>query len=234
MRPSNQEIEKYYFEKFQALYELPEGEIVFGDRPDVIIRGKSKLGIELTNFYTDPTGTEQSQISMRLNAAKKAQKKYQEKVGKNIEYTFGFDRAFPIQKVSKMAESLALLAERFAGRAIGQVSKEDFEDVPEISFVWRGGKYTDCEWRVSQVFSTPIMDKNRLVEIIKEKEKKATEYAVCDELWLLIVIDFIDLAQDQEIMNVQLDEIESGIFDRVTIYKTGIEQIREVPIKSTK
>lgn len=228
MKSSKLDIEKYYFEKFQAQYELPVGDIVFGDKPDVIIEGEEKIGVEITNFYTDPTGTEQSQISMRLNAVQKAQKSFQDKLKKNVEYTFGFNRESPIQNVNKMAKDLLLLAERFSDRITGQVKKDEFEDIPEVSFVWRGAEYEDCEWRVSQTFSIPFMNVERLAEIIKEKEKKTQEYAVCDKLWLLIIIDYINLAQDQEIMNMHIPEIGSDVFDKVILYKTGIEQIREV------
>lgn len=231
MRPSNPDIERYYFEKFITQYELPKGEVVYSDKPDVIITGEENLGIEITNFYYDPR--EQSQISMRLNAVKNAQKIYQETTNNYTEFHFGFNRQSPIKMVKKMTKNLLVLAERFSEYPIGSITEDKFEDVPEVSFVWRGEEYDDCEWGVSQIFSMPSMNVERLAEVIQEKERRAKEYAVCDKLWLLIVIDFMNLAQDQEIMNVHIDEIESDVFDKVILYKTLIEEIREVPIKNS-
>jgi hypothetical protein len=230
MKPSNSEIEKYYFEKFRSQYVLPEGEIVYGDKPDIIIRGEKTVGIEITNLYIGANGGEQ--LSMRLNAVTRAQNYFKDKSGKNIEFSFGFNRKFPISGVAEFTEKLALLAERFKDSEIGTVPRNSFSDIPELSFVYRGCEYIDCEWQVSDTYSIPRMDKDRLVGVIRGKEKKAKEYAACDNLWLVVVIDCFNSAQDQEIMNAKLDGIESNIFTKVVIYKTGEEQIVEVPIKS--
>ena len=49
-RPTQQEMEKYYFEMFRKVYPLPAGTVLYRDKPDVII-GENKLGIEMTNFW---------------------------------------------------------------------------------------------------------------------------------------------------------------------------------------
>ena len=49
-RPSNAQIERHYFERFRNDFPLPAGEIIYTDKPDVIIRGGSTLGIEITNL----------------------------------------------------------------------------------------------------------------------------------------------------------------------------------------
>ena len=49
-RPSNQEIEKYYFEQFTEDFPLPNGELEHGDKPDVIIRSTKKLVLRLQIF----------------------------------------------------------------------------------------------------------------------------------------------------------------------------------------
>ena len=48
---NQQDIERYYFEKFQRSYLLPPGLICYADKPDVRIEGPRKIGIEMTNFY---------------------------------------------------------------------------------------------------------------------------------------------------------------------------------------
>ena len=43
-RPSNREIERYYFEQFRGHDQVPEGELEYGDKPDVLERpASSKL-----------------------------------------------------------------------------------------------------------------------------------------------------------------------------------------------
>lgn len=51
MKLSKDEIQKYYFDNFARLYKLPPGEILYDDKPDIIIEGETKIGIEITNFY---------------------------------------------------------------------------------------------------------------------------------------------------------------------------------------
>lgn len=96
---SNQEIERYYFEKFREVYKLPEGEVIYGDRPDIIIDGSKKIGIEVTNSHIEE-GTlpesEQIQRKMRECVLSKAQKQYLERNGKHIEVSFSFDNTHPI------------------------------------------------------------------------------------------------------------------------------------------
>jgi hypothetical protein len=46
-----QRIERYYFDMFRKAYPLPSGVICHDDKPDVIVNGSQKLGIEITNFF---------------------------------------------------------------------------------------------------------------------------------------------------------------------------------------
>ncbi len=48
---TNQEIERYYFEMFREDYTLPSGTIIYRDRPDVIVEGESRIGVEITNCF---------------------------------------------------------------------------------------------------------------------------------------------------------------------------------------
>ena len=71
------------------------------------------------------------------------------------------------------------------------------------------------------------MSITRLNEIISEKEAKAQQYAPCEAYWLLIVVDFIDSAQEQEIRIDGLT-VQSDMFQKIIIYKTGFEHIVEL------
>ena len=66
------------------------------------------------------------------------------------------------------------------------------------------------------------------MEIIREKETKAQQYSSCDAYWLLIVVDFIDAAQEQEIRLDGGVVIASDVFEKILIYKPDFEHIVEV------
>lgn len=53
---TNRDIERHYFEQFNAAYTLPNGTAEYADRPDVLLRGRRTIGIEMTRFYLQPGG----------------------------------------------------------------------------------------------------------------------------------------------------------------------------------
>ncbi|MGD1091349.1 MAG: hypothetical protein ABSB35_05065 [Bryobacteraceae bacterium] len=83
------------------------------------------------------------------------------------------------------------------------------------------------KWTVCQGHDFGPMSISRLVEIVKEKQAKARSYAACDAYWLLIVVDFIDSAQEQEI-RVDGITIESETFEKIIIYKPYFEHIVDI------
>ena len=58
---SNQDIERHYFNMFCKHYKLPEGAIIFDDKPDVILEGERRIGIEITNFFLEKGNLEESE-----------------------------------------------------------------------------------------------------------------------------------------------------------------------------
>jgi hypothetical protein len=83
------------------------------------------------------------------------------------------------------------------------------------------------KWKLGQGHSFGLMSVARLTEIIRRKEAKARQYSSCDEYWLLLVVDFIDAGQEQEI-RVDGLVLESNVFERIIIYKPHFEHIVEV------
>jgi hypothetical protein len=65
----------------------------------------------------------------------------------------------------------------------------------------------------------------RLAEIVREKEDKAKNYKKCDAYWLLVVVDFVDSAQDQEIQVDGLKLCKSVVYEKKIVYKTVSEHI---------
>jgi hypothetical protein len=273
-----QKIERYPFEMFVKVYPLPAGIITHRDKPDVLITGDRTIGIEITNFYLAEGGSpacEQVQRKRREAAVAQGHRLYKRISRNNIELTFGFDKDCPIQDVANLAARIAALGQRVEGQNTnGQIRRDVFQDIPELTFVYlyarelqyrdepdpkfpngppnpsegfsafeeygnrrdaralREGVYKPlpfpARWKLSQVHSIGLMSTARLRDIITEKEAKAKEYAPCDAYWLLVVVDFTDLAQDQEIRVDGLEAVKSSIFEKIIIYKTGYNHIVEV------
>jgi hypothetical protein len=79
------------------------------------------------------------------------------------------------------------------------------------------------------------MSLNSLRDIIKGKEEKSRQYKQCDVYWLLVVVDFFDLAQDQEILiEGGLDTISSEVFEKILVYKTVFGQVLESSNRSNR
>ncbi len=229
----NQKIERYYFNEFYSSYNLPEGNIVYDDRPDVIVNGEKKIGIEITNFYLDdgncPT-SEEHQKKLREYVVSTAHQQYIRNGGKKFELSFSFEKSSPITDKKTLAKKLVSLAKKVEMlSSTGNVSNIHFTDIPELSHVYLNKhEYEDAKWRIAQCHSVSIMASERLGDIIRTKEKKAEKYQKCDAYWLLIVVDFINPAQDTEITSERLEGICSGVFEKIIIYKTCFREVFEI------
>ncbi len=206
---SNQDIEKYYFEMFRKDYQLPTGTVIYGDSPDVVIDGERKIGIEITNFFHEP-GTlpesEQIQSRWREEVVSEAQRLYQKQNGRKSEISFGFDKSFPIRNQRALVHQLIHLATQIQNCETGQIGREYFKQIRELSFVYLNNlnnlnnqQYEDTKWRIVQIHDVPMLAMERLVEIVKDKEQRSPKYEKCNAYWLLVVVDFMNPAQDQEI-----------------------------------
>ena len=72
--------------------------------------------------------------------------------------------------------------------------------IPEVSFIYfNAQEYVDAKWCAGGVHTVGLMSEAALEAIVQEKEAKAAEYNPCDAYWLLVVVDWIDPAQEQEI-----------------------------------
>jgi hypothetical protein len=228
---SNQEIEQYYFEMFRKDYQLPEGTIVHGDKPDVILEGKRKIGIEITNFFLESGAlpeSEQVQRKAREAVVSKAQQVYLANGGKRIELSFSFNKVAPIRDQGKLANKIARVAKNIDGLKTGSIDIDVFKDIPELSFVYLNSKeYEYPEWRIVQCYSGQFMSMEKLRTIVGTKEAQSKHYQCCDAYWLVVIVDFIDRAQDQEIQIDDFEKIASTVFEKVIVYKTHFGHILE-------
>ncbi|MCX6062524.1 MAG: hypothetical protein NT103_09780 [Campylobacterales bacterium] len=228
-KPSNQDIEKYYFEMFRKDYPLPLGTVIYGDAPDVIIDGESIIGIEITNFYHKSgalSESEQVQSGRREQVVSTTQNLYQKQNGKKFEISFGFDKSYPIKDQKILVNQLIHLATQIQNSETGEICRGTFKHIPELSFVYLNNKnYKDTKWRVVQVHDVPMLVVEQLVDIVKTKEHRSKKYKKCDVYWLLIVVDYMNPAQDQEIQVDAFKKIETDVFERVIVYKTIFGQV---------
>jgi hypothetical protein len=232
VKPSTKEREHYYFEMFRGHYPLPDGAIEYGDKPDVIVRGQKTIGIEITNFYLEDGSlieSEQVQRSLRDSVVLRAQRIYREEGGRGFELWFGFDVRQPIRDQDQLSRKLADLARRIETQATGEVRRSAYQDIPELSSVsLNAQEYADSPWRVSQLYYSVITPADRLKDIIGSKETKLQGYRPCDAFWLLLIVDFIDRAQDQQLSVEEIRAVKSTVFERIIVYKTHFGEIVEV------
>lgn len=233
-RSSNQDLEKHYFEMFRKDYQLPSGTITDRekhDKPDVIWQGERKIGIEITNFYLkkgESQESEQRQGDLREAIVFDAQRKYQSRNNKKIQMTIGFSKANPIRDKKDLVKKLVDIAEQIKECKKGLIRRHFFQSIPEISSVYvNAEEYADPKWRVSQEHNPSNMSRDRLIEIVRNKEESSKQYEKCDIYWLLVVVDFIDRAQDQEIRNDSFEKIQSEIFEKIIVYKTRFGHVLE-------
>jgi len=235
VRLSTKEKEHHYFEMFRRDYSLPDGAIEYGDKPDVVLRGQKTIGIEMTNFFLEDGSlveSEQVQRTLRDSVVSNAQSIYRADHARRFELWFGFDKGQPIRDQNQLAHRLANLATRIEAQSTGEVWRNAYRDIPQLSFVYLNAReYADSRWRVSQGYAVPRTPVNRLAEIIRSKETKLRGYRRCDAFWLLLVVDFIDRAQDQLLPAQKMDTINSTVFERILVYKTYAGETFEVFVR---
>lgn len=227
-------IERYYFEMFRTHYPLPTGRIEYRDKPDVILHGKKKIGIEITNFYLEEGGctdSEQRQRGKRDIVVSKAQSIYFDNGGKRITLIFSFEKGSSIggrRQLGELAERIAKLAEKIADRQTGPIGEDAFDGIPELTFVYLiAEEDPNSQWKVQQGYGLSVLSRDKLLKIVTKKESKARSYDRCDAYWLLVVVDFIDSAQDQEIRVDDFQKIDSSVFEKVIVYKTRFHHVLE-------
>ncbi len=230
-KKSNRDIERAYFERFSQAYALPPGTVSYADKPDVLVTGQRVVGIEITNFYLEPGSDEESeqrQRRRRYEVASEAHRLYLADGGRGIELTIEFAPNKPITSVTRKAlpKKLAQFATRIDTQPIGRYYPESFPDMPEIASIWSSGReWPKPTWvRPGQVYSYEEMPAARLQKIVAEKESKAADYVPCDAYWLLIVVDWADAAQGQEITTTGL-KLPSEVFEKIIVYKPGFEDL---------
>ncbi|WP_206597690.1 hypothetical protein [Pseudomonas syringae] len=228
-------LEQRYFEQFVQHYPVPAGSVEYSDKPDVLIKnGERKLGIEITHLYKldgrDNT-SEQKQSAIRREVIALAEQLYLSSGERKLEMSFDFDPNIPIKRknIKKAAKSLATIAKEISSERAGHSSYKAFESMPELRFLYHDGKeYAGSNWRFQQGFDVPTLAITRVKFLVAQKIEKLKSYQKCDIYWLLLIVEFWDPSQDQDISWPEGERIGPTPFERILIYKPAFEQVTEV------
>lgn len=236
-RSKKLEREIYYFEQFRRHFPLPDGVVEYCDKPDLILRDPNskaiRLGIEQTALYHkdgDSVTSEQKQSGLRLEVLELAEKEFKKHDDKDLRLSVCFNCENPIISTKNVAKDLFEYALKICPESHNKtIINPPIKEISSIYVQWNVG----VPWQLSQVYSVPMMSKERLQSILDVKNRKATSYTICPELWLLVVIDFGNWGQDQEI-DFGVESLQSDHFSKVILFKTVFNQILEIPCVKEK
>jgi hypothetical protein len=229
-----QAAEKHHFDSFRDHYSLPPGRIEYGDKPDVVIHGDRKIGIEIARIYKvdgrDPR-SEQLQRGDRQKVIERAERNFLSLGGRKIELNIGFDHNYPIarNRINQIASDLTKFALEISPEQDSCVRNFPLEETPEIGFLYHSGiEYPNSRWCVQQSYDVPTLSVDRVKALVEEKNEKISGYIECDAHWLLLIVDFWDPAQDQDISWPAGESVGRTCFERILIYKTMFTKVVEV------
>jgi len=232
MRLTNSQIEQHYFKQFQRDYLLPEGQVIYTDKPDVIVKGERSLGVEITNLFLTSgadKSSEQIQRRWRKQVLQRAQTLFLRAGGKRFELSVDFDPLKPVSDIEQTARALSSFAGQLTNSESGMVSPSLFNHIEPIRSIYlNANQYADAIWRLTQRFSVPNLSVERLQEVVTEKSKKISEYQPCDQYWLLVVVDFMDSAQDQHLNWPNEITLGKTPYEKVLLYKPQLRDVVEV------
>ena len=171
----------------------------------------------------DALESEQRQTPLREGIVRSAQGIYRA-TGGNVELSFNSNPDIPITPARRkmLLDELANVAKRMDASATDRTSPIYPRPViPEVANMYfTGDHYSDPYWRIFQVSTFTKMSRSTLEDIVREKEGKSQQYKKCDAYWLLVIVDWTDRAQDQEIRLEGLN-ISSKVFERIIVHKWG-------------
>nr|WP_314481493.1 hypothetical protein [uncultured Pseudomonas sp.] len=229
-----QKIERLYFEQFGVHYPLPLGDIQYGDKPDVIINGPASVGIEIARLYKldgKEPHSEQQQSRDRMRVLKLAEDAHLAAGGRSIEINVGFNPRHPIkrERLRSISAVLADIVSEIARYEEPCTLHSPAEDWPELEFIYHSGQsQRDSSWKLVQSIEIPALSFERINEIVKQKIEKVKAYQPCDKYWLLLIVDYWDAAQDQDVEWPPAATIAQTPFERILIFKTVFSIVTEV------
>ena len=81
------------------------------------------------------------------------------------------------------------------------------------------------------MFSGVDLSVDRVAQLVATKEQLLADYKKCDAYWLLLVVDFMDSTQDQEIGWPSEVAPLKTTYEHVIIYKPQFAQWIQAPVE---
>jgi hypothetical protein len=193
--------------------------------------GDQQIGIEISRLYLEDgklPESEQRQRTRREDVIANAQEIYLRRGGRPFELSFSFKKSSPIDAVAPIATKIAELAKTIEAHKTGLVDPALFASIPELSHVFLNAtEYEQPRWRCNQCYEGQFLSISKVRAMVTAKEALSRSYRRCDAYWLLLIVDFMDFAQDQEIQIEHFPKIESKVFERIIVYKTLFGHVLE-------
>lgn len=232
-RASQLALERAYYQEFAKHCPLaPNGFVEFSDKPDIRVYGKDTIGIEITNIYLkdgrDPT-SEQVQSRYRSDVIERAELLYLADGHPRYEFWFDFDPLIPITNCKELSGRLYKCVLEAIKEQRAYSSFKGFDECPEIRFMTYNGKeYPDAKWKPIQGYDIPVLNRERVLEIVVNKASKVENYQSCDRYWLLLIVEFWDPCQDQQLALNEVIRTGPTPFEKIIIFKPTTREWLEV------
>jgi hypothetical protein len=140
----------------------------------------------------------------------------------------------PILNFKATAKALAAIATQVQssdGQLVfpSQLPEHDAYPLPELRSLYHNGvEYSNAKWRSMQSYVVPNLSLERLREVVGEKTKKVHGYQKCDAYWLLLIVDFMNSAQDQDIDWPSASVFGSTPFEEILLFKPQFAKVTRV------
>lgn len=193
------EREEFIFYKFKNCYkDFPAGEVDNEniDRPDFIIKGEKKIGIEITEVYQD-SYRKYSKMKQKSSDRNNFSILLVDMLQRNVTFKFEVSIQFNEHEYIKKREVNTILGSLYEViykdfielRNNSEIICEDFKLLPkEINSIriLRFDELDESYHNNNDGGSIGVLNNIHIESILLKKEKALLKYKKCDEQWLLI------------------------------------------------
>ena len=242
-------LERRFLDSFRAAYAFfPVGRIrkgVPGIEPDFIVENENeKIGIEMARLYRDD-GKDglgvKPQARLQERVVEEAKQLFEKSSKKMFRVFITFNERSGIEgkQVQHLASYLSeLVRKELENRLptsghpimIGPSYLYPHAAVFSLIQIYDFTNDADCSWTRNNVNEVELLNEDVLLDVIERKERKyeSGHYSGCDRVWLLLYMHYFDPAMDQ-CTPIKLGfTIETSNFDRILLYKTIENEMRQL------
>lgn len=227
----NKKLERQYLQEIKEIYnEFPIGVVTDSDPLDFIILSESNtIGLEITRFIRKQSDFEPNQrevAAIQRTILKSAERIYinkNNKINLFVTTSWRFNKRLKKNEIDLLADELAnLVLNNIPDKLLTPVHLDyldlynyKLKDYCHSLTILRVNKKTDFVYSEGSFIT---VSKSEIENRIKSKALKIPSYrAKCNEVWLCIVCESIDISSMVDLEYVTQEKFESP-FDRLLIY----------------